>query len=53
MRECLPYVRMGVAFTAMRVSTSGEHRSAGEGGIALTSDPVSMRKCVHVVWSVT
>ena len=53
MRERLPYVHMGVAFTAMRVSTSGECRSAGEGGIALISDPVSMRKCVCVVRSVT
>ena len=52
-RERLPYVRMGVSFTAMRVSASGERRSAGEGGIALTSDPVSTRKCVRVVRSVT
>ena len=35
--ERFPYVRMGVSFTAMRVSLSGERRqSAGEGGMALT-----------------
>ena len=43
--ERFPYVRMGVSFTAMSVRLSGvRRRSAGEGGIALTSDPVSTRK---------
>ena len=43
-------VRMGVSFTAMRVSLSGERRrSAEEGGMALTSDPVSTRKRVCVL----
>ena len=38
------YVRMGVSFTAIRVRLSGEcRRSVGEGGIVLTSDPVSTR----------
>ena len=40
--ERFPYVRMGVSFTAMRVSLSDGHcQSAEEGGMALTSDPVS------------
>ena len=47
--ERFPYVPMGVLFTAVRVSLSGERwRSAGEGGMALTSDPVSTRKRVCV-----
>ena len=45
------YVWIGVSFTAMRVSE--RRRSAGEGGMALTSDPVSMRKCVCVLQSLT
>ena len=52
--ERFPYVRMGVSFTAMRVSLSGERRrSAGEGGMALTSDPLSTRKRVCVLRSLT
>ena len=44
MRERLPYVRMGVLFTAMGVSVSGQHRwSAGGSGMTLTSEPVSTR----------
>ena len=36
-RERLPYVVIGVSFTALRVSLSGERlRSAGEGGMMLT-----------------
>ena len=47
--DCLPYVRMGVLFTAIRVSLSGEClQSGGEGGMVLTSDPVSIRKRVPV-----
>ena len=52
--EHFPYVRMGVSFTAMRVSLSGERqRSVSDGGMALTSDPVSTRKYVCVLGSLT
>ena len=53
-RDRFPYVRMGVSFTAMRVSLSGvRRRSAGEGGMVLTSDPVSTRKRVCMLVSLT
>ena len=52
--EHFPYVVMGVSFTAMSVSLSGERRrSAVEGGMVLTSDPVSTRKHVCVLVSLT
>jgi len=52
--ECSPYIWMGVLFIAMGVSLFGERQwSVGEGGMALTSDPVSTRKCVRVLQSVT
>ena len=42
--ERLLYVVIGVSFTAMRVSLSGERlRSEGEGGMMVTSAPVSTR----------
>ena len=45
---------MGVSLTAMRVSGSGERlRSAGVGGIALTSEPVSTKNRVLVCASLT
>ena len=44
MSEHLPYVAIGVSFTALRVSLSGERlRSAGEGGMMLTSASMSTR----------
>ena len=51
-RDCLPYVEMGVALTAVRVSLSGERLREVE-GITLTSEPVSTRKRVWVCASVT
>ena len=54
MRECWPYVCMVVLFTAVSASGSGERlRSAGVGGITLTSEPVSIRKDVLVCVSLT
>ena len=45
MRERFPYVGMAVLLTAERVSGSGERRrSAGVGGMTLTSEPVSTKK---------
>ena len=53
-RDRLPYVQIGVSFTAIRVSLSGKClQSGGEGGMALTSDPVSTRKRVPVCLSLT
>ena len=49
-----PYVRMGVSLTAVRVSLSGVCcRSHGVGGMTLTSEPVSMRKLMHKLLSLT
>ena len=54
MRERWPYVWMVVLFTAVSESGSGERlRSAGVGGITLTSEPVSIRKDVLVCASLT
>ena len=47
MRDCLPYIEMGVALTAARVSFSGERLREVE-GITLTSEPVSTKKRVWV-----
>ena len=45
---------MDVLLTAVSVRGSGERRrSVGVGGITLTSDPVSTRKCVLVCASET
>ena len=53
-RDRLPYVGIGVLFTAMRVSLSGGcFRSEGEGGMTLSSEPVSTRNCVPVCVSLT
>ena len=53
-RERFPYVRMAVLLTAERVRGSGERRrSAGVGGMTLTSEPVSTRKRVLVCASLT
>ena len=53
-RDRLPKVRIGVSFTAMTVSLSGgSRRSVGVGGMTLTSEPVSMRKRVCVLLSLT
>ena len=42
--ERLPYVGIGVSLTAIRVSLSGVClRSEREGGMTLTSEPVSTR----------
>ena len=48
-RERLPYVLIGVLFTAMSVRGSTEHRrSAAVGGMTLTSEPVLTRNRVFV-----
>ena len=53
-RDRFPYVRMGVSLTAVRVSLSGVCcRSRGVGGMTLTSEPVSMRKLIHKLLSLT
>ena len=53
-RERRPYVRMFVLLTAVRVSESCDCRlSALVGGITLTSEPVSMRKCALEFVSLT
>ena len=44
----LPYVQMGVLFTAMRVSSSGWCLQSGERGMMLTSEHASTRNCVRV-----
>ena len=47
MSERFPYILMGVSFTVMRMSLFIAHlRLVGEGGMTLTSEPVSTRKCV-------
>ena len=53
-RERWPYVRIEVLFTAVSESASGERlRSVTVGGITLTSEPVSTRKCLLVCASLT
>ena len=52
--ERCPYVRMSVLLTAVSVRGSGERRrSAGVGGMTLTSEPVSAKNRVLVCASVT
>ena len=53
MRECLPYVRIEVLFTEVRVSVSEACRSVPEGGMTLTSEPVLTKNRVCVVRSFT
>ena len=45
-RDFLPYVRIGVSLTTVRVSLSGG--CLKEGGTTLTSEPVSTKKRVCV-----
>ena len=48
-----PYVGMGVLLTAVKLSVSGTcFRSEAEGGMTLTSDPVSTRSRICVSLSV-
>ena len=53
MRKRLPYVQIGVLFTAVIVSVSEVCRSVREGEMTLTSEPVSTKKRVCIVRSLT